>query len=235
MRSACPRSCAARWLKHGFSTPAPARSPTPKPCADRPPPTPIPAAAVEACFGKRGGIILAIVQYPNLVLTAVACEPHTAHFRLMATARLRHSWGLGARATLDGQGWSTVPYGATGRAQAKGRMHSRGGGSAPDQGQTRREIHPTVAQPPTHAPVLPSPVPTHLCRQHHRRQQHEELCIHVQELHLLTAVHARRRRNRLLHRGELRSSRRSRRCRCCAAACCCSRCPRPCAAADLQP
>ncbi|PSC75625.1 transmembrane amino acid transporter [Micractinium conductrix] len=29
-------------------------------------------SAVEACFGKRGGIILAIVQYPNLVLTAVA-------------------------------------------------------------------------------------------------------------------------------------------------------------------
>ena len=25
-------------------------------------------------FGRRGGIVLAIVQYPNLVLTAVACE-----------------------------------------------------------------------------------------------------------------------------------------------------------------
>lgn len=29
-------------------------------------------SAVEACFGRRGGILLAIVQYPNLVLTAIA-------------------------------------------------------------------------------------------------------------------------------------------------------------------
>ena len=30
--------------------------------------------AVEAVFGRRGGILLAVVQYPNLVLTAIACE-----------------------------------------------------------------------------------------------------------------------------------------------------------------
>ncbi|KAL4431404.1 hypothetical protein ABPG75_006660 [Micractinium tetrahymenae] len=29
-------------------------------------------SAVEACFGRRGGILLAIVQYPNLILTAIA-------------------------------------------------------------------------------------------------------------------------------------------------------------------
>lgn len=38
------------------------------------PARPPPAGAVEACFGRRGGIILAIVQYPNLILTAIACE-----------------------------------------------------------------------------------------------------------------------------------------------------------------
>lgn len=31
-------------------------------------------SAVEAVFGRKGGILLAIVQYPNLVLTAIACE-----------------------------------------------------------------------------------------------------------------------------------------------------------------
>lgn len=35
-------------------------------------------AAVEAVFGRRGGILLAVIQYPNLVLTAIACEPGTA-------------------------------------------------------------------------------------------------------------------------------------------------------------
>lgn len=31
-------------------------------------------SAVEAVFGRRGGILLAVVQYPNLCLTAIACE-----------------------------------------------------------------------------------------------------------------------------------------------------------------
>lgn len=31
-------------------------------------------SAVEAVFGRRGGILLAAVQYPNLCLTAIACE-----------------------------------------------------------------------------------------------------------------------------------------------------------------
>lgn len=30
------------------------------------------AGAVEACFGRVGGVLLAIVQYPNLFLTAIA-------------------------------------------------------------------------------------------------------------------------------------------------------------------
>ncbi len=30
-------------------------------------------SAVEAVFGRRGGILLAVIQYPNLVLTAIAC------------------------------------------------------------------------------------------------------------------------------------------------------------------
>jgi hypothetical protein len=37
-------------------------------------PAPLAAGAVEACFGPRGGLLLAIVQYPNLFLTAIACE-----------------------------------------------------------------------------------------------------------------------------------------------------------------
>ena len=31
-------------------------------------------SAVEAVFGKSGGRLLAVIQYPNLVLTAIACE-----------------------------------------------------------------------------------------------------------------------------------------------------------------